>query len=174
MRKLSRRHITLKKLSKRSEKDVEKFIQEMRETVKNDPTIIEKFEEYGVSLDDIDIVHIEFCELDVSAKTKDKKIYINEKMLEDDGKVGDPTHYVAHEIIHYLQQKTGKNVDDSKREKEYLDKPTEEEAFSVQVDFKQREESPAEALRYVEQLLDHHSIKGKERQEKKQELMDDE
>ena len=161
----------LKKLSKRSEKDVEKFIQEMRETVKNDPAVIEKFEEYGVPLDDIDKVHIEFCKLDVSAKTKDKKIYINEKMLDDDSKVGDPTHYVVHEIMHYLQQKTGK-VDKQEQEgKDYLDKPTEEEAFEMQVDFKQREESPAEAERYVSQLLDHHDIDGKDRKKKKEELL---
>ncbi|KKK69937.1 hypothetical protein LCGC14_2929050, partial [marine sediment metagenome] len=150
-RKLSKRHMILKKLSKRSEKDVEKFIQEMRETVKNDPAVIEKFEEYGVSLDDIDIVHIEFCELDVSAKTKDKKIYINEKMLEDDGKVGDPTHYVAHEIIHYLQQKTGKNVDDSKREKEYLDKYGERMVACSRVNHKRDRDS---VLAVKESLID--------------------
>ncbi len=171
MRKLSKRHIKLRKLSKRSEKDVERFIREMRETVKSDPAVIEKFEEYGVSLDDIDVVHIEFCELDVSAKTKDKKIYINEKMLDDVHKAKDPTHYVVHELMHYLQQKTGK-VDKKEQEgKDYLDKPTEEEAFGAQVDFKQREESPAEASRYVKQLLDHHDIDGRERKEKEEELL---
>jgi len=172
MRKLSQRHLTPKKLSKRAKKDGEKLIREMREAVKKDPKVIEKFKEYGVPLEDIDKVHIEFCELEVSAKTKDEKIYLNEKMLEDDSKVQDPTHYVVHEMMHYLQQSTGKTLDKSeKKETDYLDLPTEQEAFEVQVEFKEREEGPAEAEKYVEQLLDHHEIDGKEREDKEEELL---
>lgn len=146
----------------------------MREHAKHDPGIISKFKEYGVSLGDIDKVPISFCDLDVSAKTKDKKIYLNEAMLADDSPVDDPTHYLIHELIHYLQQKTGKNMHKHRDEDEYLDKETEEEAFKVQVDFKKREESEEEAEDYVEKLLDHHDIKGKERKDKKEELLDEE
>jgi len=139
----------------------------MKEQVKKDPVVVKKFEEYGIPIADIDKVHVEFCPLDVSAKTKDRKIYINEKMLADDGQ--DPTHYLVHELMHYLQQTSGKtksNADD------YLDKPTEQEAFEAQVDFKKRDESPEDAEEYVDGLLDYHDINGKERKEKKEELMD--
>ncbi|HEA46218.1 MAG TPA: hypothetical protein ENH99_00355 [Candidatus Pacearchaeota archaeon] len=149
----------------------EEIIEEMREIAKNDSGVIEKFKEYDISLDDIDTVYIDFVSLPVSAKTKDKKIYLNEKFLEKKEPIEFSIPYVIHELMHYLQQKTGK-VDRQEQEGEdYLDKDTEEEAFSAQVDFKQREESPAEALRYVEQLLDHHDIDGKERKEKKEELL---
>lgn len=173
MRKLSQRHLRLKKLSHRAKPDVEGFIAEMREHVKKDPEMQKKFKEYGVPIEDIDDVHISFCDLDVSAKTKDRKIYLNESMLADDSPVDDPTHYLIHELVHYLQQKTGKNMKKHRDEEEYLDKETEEEAFKTQIDFKKREESEEEAEEYVEKLLDHHDMKGKKRDKKKDELLDE-
>jgi len=170
MRKLSQRHLKLTKLSKRSKPDADKFVAEMRRTVKSDPKVIEKFKEYGVSLDEIDDVHIEFCKLDVSAKTKDEKIYLNEKMLKDDSDVEDPTNYLVHELMHYLQQSTG-NVDDKKQDKEYLDRPTEEEAFKAQIDYKNREESDGSAEEYVEGLLDHHDVKDKDEVKYREKLL---
>lgn len=169
MLKLSNRQNPILKISKRSgHKDV---VDLMKKRVKEDPAIIEKFEEYGVPLDHIDKVHVEFCPLDVSAKTKDKKIFLNEKMLADDKEdISDPTHYLIHELIHFLQQHTGEG-DRGKKDTEYLDKPTEEEAFQIQVDFKKREEGEDEAEEYVEGLLDHHNLEGKKRKTKKEELM---
>jgi hypothetical protein len=142
----------------------------MRERVKKDPEVQKKFEEYGVPLSHIDKVYVEFKDLPVSAKTKDKKIYLNRKMLEPDSDVKDPTHYLVHEIVHYLQQVTGQTKG-HKEVKDYLDKPTEEEAFETQIDYKAREESPEEAVEYTDELLDHHKIKGPERKEKKRELL---
>jgi hypothetical protein len=173
MQKLSKRHLIVAKLSKRASPDYKKVIKEMRETVKDDPAVIKKFKKYDVPIDDIDDIHIEFRDLDVSAKTKDKKIYLNKKMLDKDHKGKDPTHYLVHEIVHYLQQKTGKNVGENYQDEEYLDKPSEEEAFEAQVDYKKREESPSEAKRYVSNLLDFHGLEGKERKEKKEDLLNE-
>lgn len=142
----------------------------MKKKVKDDPEVKEKFEEYGVSLDEIDDVHVEFDELDVSAKTKDEKIYINKKLVEE--KSQDPTHYLVHELVHYLQQSTD-NVDHNKHKKEYLDRETELEAFKSQVDYKKREYSPEVAEEYVENLLDYHDIDGKDREEKREELLEE-
>ena len=138
MNKLSQRQVKpkLKKLSKRSEPNIEQFIAEMREHVKNDPIIIKKFKEYDVPLDEIDNVSISFCDLDVSAKTKDQKIYLNIAMFDDDNDIKDPTHYLVHELIHFLQQRTNNTGEDDSND--YLDKETEEEAFKSQVDFKKR------------------------------------
>lgn len=158
-------------LSKRAKADTSEIIRLMKERVKKDPAVVKKFKEYEIPVDEIDNVHVEFCPLDVSAKTKDRKIYLNEKMLADDkdGEVNDPTHYLVHELMHYLQQTTGKKHN-GPQNAEYLDLPTEEEAFQVQVDFKKREESEDDAEEYLEGLLDHHDLKGKERKEKKEEL----
>jgi hypothetical protein len=145
----------------------------MKECVKKDKAVIEKFKEYDVPIDKIDDVHVEFADLDVSAKTKDKKIYLNREMLNPDSKVKDPTHYLAHELTHYLQQLTG-NTAGHQSVEDYLDKPTELEAFQVQVDFKERHEGEDEADEYVEDLMDHHDIDDEgERKEKKKELKDE-
>jgi hypothetical protein len=141
----------------------------MKECVKKDSAVIEKFKEYDIPIDKIDGVHVEFKDLDVSAKTKNAKIYLNKKMLEPDSKIKDPTHYLAHELTHWLQQTTG-NVAGHKVE-DYLDKPTEVEAFQVQIEFKEKHEGEEEADEYVEELLDHHDIDSKkEREEKADEL----
>jgi len=144
----------------------------MKEQAKQDPAIIEKFKEYDVPLSDIDGVSVHFCDLDVSAKTKNREIFLNEKMLADDSDIKDPTHYLIHELVHYLQQSTGHHCKHDQDEN-YLDLETEEEAFKTQIDFKKREESEEEAEDYVEKLLDHHELEGKERKEKKEELMDE-
>lgn len=173
MKKLSRRHLLLKKISKRNSIEYKDVVEKMRYIAKNDPIIMEKFKEYGVPISDIDNIHIEFCDLDVSAKTKNMQIYINKKML-DNSKVKDPTHYLIHELVHYLQQKTGKNSSSKDQvANDYLDKPSEEEAFHAQLDYKKREESPEEAIEYVEDLLDYHDIDGKEKEKKKEELLGD-
>lgn len=145
----------------------------MKEQVKNDPDVVAKFKKYDVPLSAIDDVHVEFADLDVSAKTKDEKIYLNKKMLEPDSEIKDPTHYLAHELVHYLQQFTG-NTAGHKLVDDYLDKPTEMEAFQVQVKYKERHESPEEANEYIDDLLDHHDVSNpKERKEKKEELKAD-
>lgn len=173
MRKLSKRHLTLRRLSKRAKADFDKLVREMKEQAKEDPVIIDKFKEYGVPLDEIDSVSVKFCPLDVSAKTKNEEIFLNEKMLADDSTVDDPTHYLIHELIHYLQQSTGKH--NCKNDNaDYLDLDTEEEAFKAQIDYKKREESEEEADEYVEGLLDHHEFEGKRRKDKKEELMGEE
>lgn len=173
MKKLSKRQIVLWKLSKRDSPTEEKIIQKMRQRIKQDPEVQKKFDEYGVSLDEIDKVHIEFCDLPVSAKTKDKKIYLNRKMLEKNSDVDDPTHYLVHEMIHFLQQVTGKTKG-HKQVRDYLDKPTEESAFKSQIDYKKRHEGEEEAERYTEDLVSYHGLKGKEKEEKKEELLEKE
>jgi len=173
MRKLSIRHKSIRrKLSSRHNTDEQEFVEKMKRRVKRDPDVQEKFREYGVDLDEIDDIQVEFCDLDVSAKTKDQKIQLNRAMLNPDNDIGDPAHYLAHELVHVLQQITG-NIIGHFMVDDYLDKPTELEAFQVQVKFKERHESKEEADEYIESLLDHHDIDDpKERSEKQKELRD--
>jgi len=173
MNKLSTRHLLpIKKISKREKIDEDSIVKDMKECVKKDPTVIEKFKEYDVSIDEIDNVHVSFEDLDVSAKTKDKKIYLNRKMLDSDSEVKDPTHYLAHEMVHFLQQSTGNTQ--GHEVKDYLSKPTELEAFEVQIDFKEEHEGEKEKDKYVEELLDHHDKDGCERKDLKEKLDGDE
>ena len=78
MHKLSTRHFPpIYKISKRDEQSQKDYVNSMKSRVKKDPAVIDKFEEYGIPIDEIDNIHVEFKELDVSAKTKDRKIYLN-------------------------------------------------------------------------------------------------
>lgn len=170
MNKLSQRH-QMRKLSSR-DYDTSALIEKMRGVAKSDLGIKEKFKEYNIPLDDINGVHIEFADIDVSAKTKDGRIYLNNKLLDDSDPLEASVHYVIHELVHVLQQKTNKTHLENESN-DYLDKPTEEEAFCLQVDFKRREEGEEEAEEYVDGLLSHHNLSGRERKEKKRELMDE-
>lgn len=160
---ISHRHFY--KLAKReSEFSV---VRRMKTEIKKDPAVIKKFKEYGVSLDAINKIPVSFVDLDVSAKTKNKNIYINRKFLDD---VDKASGYLCHEVIHYLQQLTG-NMDGADK-KEYLNKDTEEEAFQTQIDYKKRHEGESEAEDYTEHLIEYHNVPKNKRKEKKEELMD--
>jgi hypothetical protein len=145
-----------------------KLVEELRRRAKADPRIKQEFREYGVKLDDIDLVSITFADLDVSAKTKDCAIYLNRKLIHEktlDELVG----YLVHELVHYAQQRTGQTAGSEARD--YLDKDTEMESFKAQVDYLRRKEGPEEALEYVLDLLDYHGLNGKKRRDKQEELL---
>jgi hypothetical protein len=91
-------------------------------------------------------------------------------MLQPDGPVKDPSSYLVHELTHYLQQTTGK-MKGHDADVDYIDKPTEEEAFKAQIDYKKRNESPQEAKEYTEELLDHHDLDGERRERKEKKLL---
>ena len=156
MRKISKRQKS--KISKRDLPE-KQLIRQMRAKVKRDPSVIKKFKEYGVPISEIDHVHVCFENLDVSAKTKNKKIYINRGLI---GK-SDPSAYLAHELVHYLQQSTG-NTEGAEVE-DYMQKPTEQEAFKTQHDYKENNEGPGKGDKYIEDVLDYHGKDGKERKE---------
>jgi len=163
MRKLSQRQ-TLRKISQRH--NYQSIVQYMKDKAKEDPGLKEVFREYGLDMCEIDDVSVEFAALDVSAKTKDMAIFINEKFIDEDH---DPTHYLIHELVHYCQQKTGK-TEGHQNVEEYLDKPTEEEAFKTQIEFKRVEDGEEESEDYLDSLLDHHDFTGKKREDKKEEF----
>jgi len=174
MLRISQRKLPKYKIGRKIDKsDPEKLIEEMRGRVKKDPVVIAKFKEYSVSLDEIDTVHVEFADLDVSAKTKDKKIYINQSMLKPDSSVSIEGifAYFVHELTHYLQQSSHKSIDDSANV-DYIDKPTENEAFKVQVDYKKENEGEGVAEKYVDDLMDYHDVDRKKRKKKKKEMLE--
>ena len=114
----------------------------------------------------VDGLSISFDEdLDVSGKTVDGVIYLNDKILKDPKKM---MEYVVHEFTHVCQHivnegKTKKNRAESK--KDYLNRNTEIEAFTAQMEVKKKSEGNKEAEKYIEDLLDHHKITNKKKRE---------
>jgi len=169
MRKISSRQVGFLKVSKR-ETDEDAIIRKMRSALKKDPVVIKAFKEYGVSLSELDHASIEFADLDVSAKTKNKKIYINRRLLDKVDKI-DVASYLIHEIRHLLQQLTGKTKGNQARD--YLEKETEIDAFEDQIEFKKNHKGEPAAEKYTEELVDYHGYQGKEKKDKMKELMGD-
>lgn len=147
-----------------------KRITKLKKAVQKEPSFIEKCEEYDKDPSFVDKVKITFEPLDVSAKTVDGRVILNEKLFEE-GSWNDAMRYTIHELCHVLQQEAGM-VNGKTKKEDYLDDPNEQEAFQVQLEYMD-EHTPEEVQKYLENLLDHHDIQGKEREEKKKVLTED-
>jgi hypothetical protein len=158
-------------LSTRDRKGLEsKVISLLRKKLKSSPLARRLCDKYNEELDFIDTIPIEFQPLDVSAKTVNGRILLNSKLLE--GEFRDNMRYMIHEFVHCLQQENGDVGSDDGGD--YLDDPHEMEAFWFQIEGMGGMYSPEEVQEYLEGLLDHHGLEGKERDEKKEELTSEE
>lgn len=161
----------LMKNNYKSQAEQRKLIQKMKKQIQKEEVFLEKCKEYGRDPSFVNDAKITFEPLDVSAKTVNGDVILNEKLFED-GDWEDIMRYVLHELCHVLQQEAGK-VDGKVDKEDYLDDDNEQEAFRTQISYMADHESPEELQEYLEQLLDHHDIKGRERKEKIRELTKD-
>lgn len=152
--------------------DQEALINELKKGIKKEEEYIDKCEEYDMSINFVNDVPMSFDDnLDVSAKTINKEVFLNGKLF-DKGDWVDLMRYVLHELIHVMQQDNGK-VKGKVDKEDYLDDENEVEAFQAQLSYMSKHETPQEIQEYLENLLDHHDIKGKERKEKKEKLTEE-
>ena len=98
-----------------------KLVRAILEALKIEEPVQEALKKHKLKESVIDRVSITFAPLDVSAKTVDGKIILNEKLL--DGEWRDIIRYACHEIVHVCQQLTSDVSNDD--EKDYLDNPNE-------------------------------------------------
>jgi hypothetical protein len=157
-------------LSIRSEDEREKrIVPLLRQRLKNSRLGRRICDKYGEDEDFIDTIPISFEPLDVSAKTVNGRIILNRRLLE--GEFRDCLRYVLHEAVHALQQENGDVGSGDKGD--YLDDPHEIEAFWYQLEGMDDMYSPKEVQEYLEGLMDHHGLEGRERKEKMKELTSD-
>jgi hypothetical protein len=152
-----------------------KLILRLKKQVKEESSFLEECEKYNIDPDFVDDVKVSFVPLDVSAKTINGEVFLNEKLL-DSGSFRDALRYFCHENLHILQQNRGlvsyKEDKNSESGEDYLSDPNEIEAFQAQLDYMSDHYSEEEIQDYLEHLLDHHNIEGEERVEKAKELLD--
>lgn len=163
-------NLRIKSAKKKKNKKYERIIKKIKEMIKKENAYIEKCKEYKKDIDFIDGVEIYLNPLDVSAKTINGVVILNKNLLF--GEPDELMRYVIHEVVHVMQQETGK-VNDKTNSKDYLDDENEQEAFRAQISYMSEYDDPEEIQSYLERLLDHHDIKGKERKEKIKELTKD-
>ncbi len=117
-------------------------------------------------------VPIKFDKIKQSAKTVDSNIILSKNLLKKSFDI--MMRYVIHELTHSIQHVQNFRKKDVKKDKEdYLDKDTEVEAFKYQIEFDVENRGKGKADEYVEDLLDYHDIKGKDRADKRDELLDE-
>lgn len=127
--------------------------------------------EHSVSPSFLSGVSIRFEKMKPSAKTVDSEIILNNSLKTKSFDI--IMRYVIHEVTHAIQH--AKNQNKKKlidKNKDYLDKETEIEAFQNQIEYDSEQRGEREAVKYVEELLDYHNIDGKKREEKKEELLE--
>lgn len=152
------------------QKELRPLIEKVRARIKKDPIVKRMFEEYDVDVSEIDLIPMCFADLDVSARTDHGIIYFSTKLLED-GDFDDDDHYLVHEITHFLQQTTGNKPTQGSDEGDYLENPDEIEGFQNQTEYIAKNKGPEEAENYVERVLDHHDLKGKKREDRREALL---
>lgn len=162
--------IPLSVIKKMPYSTLNRMIKKMRDFLKKDGVVQEMFKEYGVDIEEIDLIPMRFGPLDVSAKTDHGVIIFNYKLLTD-GDFFKDFSYGVHEMTHWLQQTTGDKPTQSADEGSYLDNPFEQEGFQNQVEYMANMFGEDEAEEYVDDLLEHHNIDDKEEAEDKKETL---
>lgn len=156
--------IDLEIVRKLSPKVLSKFIEKMRDYLRDDETVHRMFKEYNVDIKELDFIPMCFSDLDVSAKTDHGIIYFNFKLLCDADFYKDFA-YGVHEITHWLQQTTGDGPTQGADEGSYLHNPYEQEGFVNQIEFIAKEFGDGEAEEYVDDLLKHHEVKNEKKKD---------
>lgn len=142
-----------------------KILQDLR----SNEVLQKAFKKYNLSMDELDTVPICLSPLDVSARTAHGIIYLNEKLIEEEDDV--IAGYLVHELTHYAQQTSGEGPTQGSTDKTYLDNPAEIEGFNFQSEFIAENEGDDAAKDYIDQVLDHHKIRGKERKRRTEQLL---
>jgi hypothetical protein len=108
--------------------------------------------------------------MDVSARTDHGIMYFSTKLLED-GDFDKDDHYFVHEMTHFLQQTTGDKPTPGSDDGEYLDNPAEKEGFQNQTEYLADTRGDLEAEKYVNQVLEHHDVPKRKREQRREELL---
>lgn len=163
--------ISIEKARKIPPKVLLKLINRAKKFLKKNQVVIDMCKEYDLDVDIIDLIPVKFGDLDVSARTDHGVITLNYKLL-CDGDFFNDYHYLVHEQKHFFQQCFGDKPTQGADDGNYLDNPYEVDSFQRQVEYIDDMLGEEEAENYIEHLLDHHDVKGKEKEDKKEELME--
>lgn len=145
-----------------------KMLSEIRSDLMNNSIAKEICTDNGLDKWFLEAVPISFSSLDVSAKTEDGNIILNEDLKDFSHNIR--MRYVLHELVHAIQHSLDKNKK-SDNDREYLDRHDELEAFQYQLKFDDENLSQKELKKYLDNLLDHHDVPNEKKEDKITELL---
>lgn len=138
--------------------------------IKSDEVYRELCKEYDQDPDIIDGISVIFTnDIDVTAKTINARVFLNSALLDENIQI--IGRYLLHELTHCFQhmEKEGRKV--KRKNKIYLNRPEELEAFQYQIKFDSDKRSEKEVNEYVNNLISYHKTPKEERKQKKEQLM---
>ena len=144
------------------------LIDKLKAEVKDSDAWKEACDLHKVNPEHIFLIPMTFSDIDVSARTENGVVYINNKLLENKDRI---PSYITHECVHWLQQCFSDGPTEGSTDDNYLDNPFEQEGFRAQTSFIEETEGDDEAEEYIDQVLDHHDVPSDERAERKKELL---
>jgi hypothetical protein len=148
-----------------------KLVVKLKHFLKADETFRDLCKEYEEDPSILDGIPVVFSgDLDVTAKTINAKVFLNSSLLDE--KLEIIARYLLHELTHCFQHMEKEGKKKTKKEKIYLNRPEELEAFQYQIKFDADKRSGKKVNEYVNDLLSYHKIPKEKRSEKKDELMD--
>ena len=115
-------------------------------------------------------VSISFDDLDVSAKTQNGNIVLNQKLMDKPFPV--MMRYVIHELTHAVQHIVHNGSMKSDKNEDYLEKDSEVEAFQRQIEYQVDNTSFKETEEYVENLIEYHDTPRSKEESIKEELLE--
>jgi len=143
----------------------------LKKKIKDHEVLREMFDEYNIDINELDLIPVAFMDLEVSARTDHGVIYLSTKLLKDSTILNDD-HYLVHEITHWLQQSTGDHpTTGGEKGEDYVSNKYEVEGFQNQTEYISDEYGDDTAEEYVDKVLDHHKLKGKKRENRKEKLL---
>lgn len=157
---------------KPSRKELLNYINDLKSSIKDSDVFSDMCKQWDCDTSVLDIIPISFADLDVSARTDHGIIYLSYRILDSKNTPDiDNDHYLIHEISHYFQQCYRDKPTKGSNAEDYLDNEFEQEAFQNQTEFITDEYSQQDAVDYINRVLDKHEVKGPERKEKAEILL---
>lgn len=148
-----------------------KIVSDLKNYLKSNNIFLELCKEYGQDVTILDGIPVVFTsEIDVTAKTINAKVFLNTSLVDEKFEI--MARYLIHELAHCFQHMENEGKKQKKKQKDYLNRPEELEAFQYQIKFDASERSHEKANDYVNDLLSYHDIPKRRRNTKKKELMD--
>ncbi len=148
-----------------------KIVAKLKDYIRADEVYKELCQEYSQDPDILDGISVVFTDdIDVSAKTINAKIFLNSALLDE--KIELTARYLLHELTHCFQHMEKEGKKQKQKDKVYLNRPEEMEAFQYQIKFDADKRSDKSVNKYVNDLLSYHDYPKEERPQKKKELME--